>query len=390
MKHTFRINLYGKGNTLYSGESLNQYQEYPLSIKSDGISENYLTTQRRLDFLIEQQASRWCLSISKLTDNENPVVAYGCLLPVKDEMNRLGVGFIHAIESNSDWSPENIVLAITKMLLPKNTNKMRQLISNIAIGNNALNDLTDYMASIYENQDSFDSSKLIQQLNNPIKEIRQDCGGAVTLAWLAMITSHSNDHSPWEIYEEYSHKTNIVSIISSSHEAVQELSLVSYLDEVVRNQKFITKSFYELQDNSEDYQVSALSIHQKESHAHRDDYHKISIYGLLKRLFLHLKKTLGMKDTKNSVYIKMNTISNIYQDISDIQNLLDKLSETYNSRHLSGQEKIIRHAIAKIRKDPHLQACVDNALGTYNTEDLSKAIDHPVAMKMIEIVKKGS
>ena len=63
----------------------------------------------------------------------------------------------------------------------------------------------------------------------PIKEIQQDCGGASVTTWLAMAASHAASPAPWEIYEEYSHQTYVMSTISSFVGAKDKYLLSEYL-----------------------------------------------------------------------------------------------------------------------------------------------------------------
>jgi hypothetical protein len=395
MKHTFRINVSGKGYTLYSGETLLSYQEYNLGIKSDGISENYLSAQERLDLLMERQVSRWYLSVVRKTINENPVVAYGCFFSAKDEKNRSGLRFIHAIESTSDWSAESIVLAIIQMLSSKNTSKIRELISGIAIGTYFPNELTDYMASVYGKQDLNNSSTSTLHLNTrPIKEIRQDCSGATAFAWLAMTISHYNASPPWEIYEKYMNNTDTVSIFSSSSEAEKELSLSSFLYAISHNQKLIFQSFYKPRKRSRRNKASStdniysqsndkdLVNHGVSSKNHLALRNNKSIWRkLLDKLLWYIEKISRKPDKVHN--------STVAKSVVTIQSLLNKLSERYNSNHPTGQEIICRKAVDTINKDSNLQSCITSALKDVSIKDLSKAINHPVAASVIDRAKKN-
>jgi hypothetical protein len=429
MKHTFRINVCGKGYTLYSGETLLSYQEYNLGIKSDGISKNYLAAQERLDSLMEKQVSRWYLAVAKITINENPIVAYGCFLSAKDDKDRSGIRFIHAIESTSDWNAEDIVLAIIQMLSPKNTNKIRELISGVAIGNSIINDLTDYIASVCKKQDFNDSDTSPPYLNTrPIKEIKQDCSGATALAWLTMTISHSNTPPPWEIYEKYINYTDTVSIFSSSSEAEKDLSLASYMYAISHNQEFIFQPLYKPQEKSEKNKLGSINDErmspQLSNKNHLTKYRDKSFWRkLLEKLFLYAEEILrksnkdsnskmGMKNASAKSFPQGDNISatndlstgksasspidanysippEIDEPVLAIQSLLKKLSEKYNSDHPIGQERICNIAVDEIKKNLYLQCCIVNALRAVSMTELSKAINHPVAANLIDRAKKN-
>lgn len=229
MRHTFRLNVKGKGYTLYSENSSCKYQDFPLDIQSKYISQNYLCSQRKIDALLETQTARWSICIANNNVRDDLVTAYGCLLPIPDDKGRIGISFIHAIESGNEMSVEQVVILIGCLLAQKKIGYISNLIGGVAKGNISANELIEF----FTNHFRLSSNNLLSPSRSlkrfPIKEIQQDCGGATLTTWLAMATSHADSPAPWEIYEEYSHQTDTVSTISSLDSAKNIYLLSEYL-----------------------------------------------------------------------------------------------------------------------------------------------------------------
>lgn len=65
--------------------------------------------------------------------------------------------------------------------------------------------------------------------DKPIRKLTHDYGGASAVAWLAMIRSHSDTLPPWEIYEQHSTQSGLVSALSSCASASGEYELSDYV-----------------------------------------------------------------------------------------------------------------------------------------------------------------
>ncbi|MBN1935739.1 MAG: hypothetical protein JW934_13810 [Anaerolineae bacterium] len=97
--------------------------------------------------------------------------------------------------------------------------------------------LSDQFTKRYRRPSNFSINK-----SNPIKEIRHDCGGASAVAWLAMTISHLGTSSSWEIYEEYSRYTGVISTISSCIDASGVYSLSNYLYRLLLENLYILRT----------------------------------------------------------------------------------------------------------------------------------------------------
>jgi hypothetical protein len=227
IKHIFRINVYGRGYTLYSGYALSSYKEFPLDIQSDCISKNYLSAQKRIDTLLDTQTARWCFCSSNNYVDCRPVITYGCLLHVPDDTGRMGVSFIHGIESDEEFRGDQVVVSIAHLFSQKTIDKISLLIARVAKGTVHSGELIEFLTTHFNTKLNYPPRPLYSI--NPIKEIRQDCGEASIITWLAMMISHSDIPAPWEIYEEYSTQDKALSILSSLPIAKDKYLLSEYI-----------------------------------------------------------------------------------------------------------------------------------------------------------------
>lgn len=240
VKHTFRVNVFGRGYILLAGEEF-QYEEFPLDVQSYGISNNFLSAQRRIDRIMAKlNTPRWYFSIANLYANELPVVAYGCFLSSEDEKGRIGISFIHAVEVDSNSRLDEVMACIVRLLSQQNIDEISKLLSNLAKGLSTLDEVIRFLTN------QFNSSYrrlTIQPLSKAqaINSIQHDCGGASAVAWLAMASSHFNIPVPWEIYEEYSSYSGLIITKSSYTGSLKQYLLSEYLHKAI--------NFYELAQN---------------------------------------------------------------------------------------------------------------------------------------------
>lgn len=228
MRHTFRFNVHNKGYTLYSGSNSSTYQEFHLDMPSKDISRNYLSAQNRIDSLLETQTSRWSVCIINSDANSSLVTAYGCLLPIPDSKGRIGISFIHAIESSNELTIDQVIILIARLLSSRMIGQVNDLIAGVAKGSIPANNLIKFITNHFSEDSNYVMPSSYRKIS-PIKQIEQDCGGASIATWLAMAVSHLDAPAPWEIYEEYSQKTGIVSAISSFIDAKETCLLSEYI-----------------------------------------------------------------------------------------------------------------------------------------------------------------
>jgi hypothetical protein len=231
MRHTFRFNVAGKGYVLVSGEELSDgYREFPLDRVSQGISQNYLQAQKRIDTVIaKENISRWYLSIANLYANEKPTIAYGCLLLTEDDQGRQGINFIHAVEVPDDLRIDEVLICIIKLLSQENIKEISKALSDLAKGFTSIDYVVDFLTSHFIDPQYY-SVDLFDDQNTVIHKIEHDCGGSAP-AWLAMTISHLNIPLPWEIYEHYS-SIRRLETVSSLHSS-KEYLLSSFLHQMI-------------------------------------------------------------------------------------------------------------------------------------------------------------
>jgi hypothetical protein len=161
-------------------------------------------------------------------------------LPIEDDKGRTGISFIHAIESDENLKIDQVVVSISQLLLQQTIGQLSELIAGVAKGTVTSNFILEFLTVNF--QKHHQSSNYSLPKNRPIKEIKQDCGGASAATWLAMAISHLNSPAPWEIYEEYSYQTKLVSTVSSFNQATEKYSLSDYLYQIIREPELSKKS----------------------------------------------------------------------------------------------------------------------------------------------------
>lgn len=252
MRHTFRLNVYGKGYTLFSGQP-SQYKEFPLDIASQGIPRNYMCAQKRIDAMLKTQILRWHFSISNLYNNEFPVIAYGCFLPIPDDRGREGISFVHAIESDEILRMDEIVVCIIQLLSQRSIEEISKLLAGLAQGSCTPERATEFLTNPFKNPYRCSANSSANR-NQAIQLIWHDCGGSSAVAWLAMATSHLGNPPPWEIYEEYSGHVGCIATISSRVGASKMYSLSEYLHQLVYKHELLGNLYGPI-SNSKSHQV---------------------------------------------------------------------------------------------------------------------------------------
>ena len=133
MRHLIRMNVGGKGYTLYSGGPSAPYREHPLDIQSPGIPDNYIQAQKRIDELLTGSLHRPHICISNSEKSPSPLVVYGCNFPAEDEYGRMGLSFVHAIHEYSRPTAD-IVMSIARFLNPSTMDKICEDLASVALG----------------------------------------------------------------------------------------------------------------------------------------------------------------------------------------------------------------------------------------------------------------
>lgn len=232
MRHTLRLNSLG-GFVLFSGDKLKGYKSFDIDVISNGISHNYLLAQKRIDDLLDAGVPGWHFCVANLFNGERPVVVYGRSFPlINDDKGRPGIRFIHAVEVDAIQQIYSAVIGIIKLLsnqmIPKIDDVMTRLTDGTMTPQEAIGFFTNEFTKHHH---QFNKSSKIS--NSPIKEIQHDCGGASSVAWLAMTISHMSESSSYEIYETYNHEQGMKSTVSSCADASKKHVLSEYLYQII-------------------------------------------------------------------------------------------------------------------------------------------------------------
>jgi hypothetical protein len=216
-RHIIRVNVKGKGNSLYSGDSYNGFKEQPLGLASVNIPSIFLKAQKRLDSVLETRKLSWSLSF--LQDNaQNQIVAYGCFLEKPEEDNRTGLFFIHAIELNDHKNLFSGVSSIINLLSNSGVRIISKAVEDVAIGKRDVYEFLTTISQKIENALSLITEDVICQNLGEIKfsKIEHDCAGAAATAWLIMAGKTMNSNPPWEVYDTVGSNGNILTVVSPS------------------------------------------------------------------------------------------------------------------------------------------------------------------------------
>ncbi len=211
--HILRVNVYGKGFTLYAGNPSIGFKIQNLNIKSDVISNGYLKLQKRIDNILDSKLTLWTLSFRQDSPDEKPIIGYGIFVEnAKDDKGRsTGLYFIHAIEIDSSKYLFSSVEKVITFLSSKETSISSQ-IADVAIGKKDINEFLEEITKGCETiPDKFhEIGKNI--LPSKLKGIEHDYLGSNVFAWLMMAYNLNNSTKSWEVCDVYDRNKNITTI----------------------------------------------------------------------------------------------------------------------------------------------------------------------------------
>jgi hypothetical protein len=213
----FQINIYGRGYSLFAGDGRDGFNERPLGVVSDGITENYLAASRRITQATERSLGRWCFAVGNVDSTARPVVAHGYVFPIRDEHGRTGISLIHGIEVIPACDMNDVVLRIATFISPHNINQIAALLSGCASGQVDPDVVLRFLSAPFEDLTDAPGVRGIGRIGQrePVREVVHDCGGAPAVAWLLMTSSHRAVPAPWEIYEAVSGDGLSISTLST-------------------------------------------------------------------------------------------------------------------------------------------------------------------------------
>ncbi|NJK99657.1 MAG: hypothetical protein HC910_03490 [Spirulinaceae cyanobacterium SM2_1_0] len=95
----------------------------------------------------------------------------------------------------------------------------------------------------------------------------------------------------------------------------------------------------------------------------------------------------GDKVMGDKIGTQINHSQDLAQAARDIKNLLDQLSQDFDSTTPAGQAQIGAKVIEAMEKDPTLKARVVNALKEGGTTLIVEAVQHPAVKPVVAMVK---
>ena len=217
MKHLFRINIYGKGNTLLLIDN-NEIIELPLDLKSNNIPESFQRVQERIDETLDKKIVNW--STCFIRYNNNISFGYGAWLPIlKDDHDRSGIRFTHIMSIDKIELLYSYSINLIKIL---STNKTREIVD--AIGQISSKPDLDYKKLLNLLISHFDKSVIFggdlhatDYFLTNIGEIIHDSAGSSATSWLTFAYQKTiSDLNEWEVYDKIN-KDGIISTISTSY-----------------------------------------------------------------------------------------------------------------------------------------------------------------------------
>ncbi|HEY0072970.1 MAG TPA: hypothetical protein VGB77_02635, partial [Abditibacteriaceae bacterium] len=177
------------------------------------------------------------------------------------DKGRVGVPFLHAIETDQTTDILQIVNLIIQALSQQSFTKICESIEAIAQGRAQPLDIFNLLR-IHFDHGRCRNLNFSQYKPMPNKSIAHDCGGASAAAWLAMATSHLTIVGPWEIFDHYSPTDEFISTVSSYSKATQTLFLSEYLQAAISNYEIQTMQAQRLPPESN--QQTKISVLEPE------------------------------------------------------------------------------------------------------------------------------
>jgi hypothetical protein len=246
-QHIIRINVKGKGYSLYTGNPDWGFEEQSLNVSTRQIPESFLLAQQKLDTVLKTGKLSWSMSFRHDSRNTSPIVAYGSFTEAPDDKGRIGIFFIHAIELKHPNGIHSCVESIIALLSHKMIRDLTRIIADLAIGKlpadkslllisrnleKRIEDWNDRENFIYQSKDE----------NIRIRAIVHDCAGAAALAWLTTAYLKNNSNPPWEVYDMVDETGNIQTFVTSNDNQIIHASGIlrrdvkQYLDSILSNQ----------------------------------------------------------------------------------------------------------------------------------------------------------
>jgi hypothetical protein len=202
MRHFFRVNVAGQGNTLYAGSLRAGFRPQALDVVSPEVPAGYLCAQRRLDEAFAPRQPGWSLAMVRLDGRGWPVVAYAGQLVARDEGGRPGIVFVHGMELDKGEGLYPCVAGVLKGLSPGATRKLIRDLESLAAGKKdvAVEAFLRRTAGAVEALSSSGTRCGEDDLPD-VGVIEHDCAGAAPVAWLTMAAVQGRADPPWQVYD---------------------------------------------------------------------------------------------------------------------------------------------------------------------------------------------
>src|ERR1044071_2596200 len=225
-RHLFRINVAGRGYSLLVGNPLIGFQERPLEVESDLVSQNFLYAQNRIDEALASGILAWSMTF-RCDDEQRIVVAYGCRTDGLDDRGRHGLTFLHGIELPATVSVYACVRSLVRMLSPSGVAQLAKLIDGVAAGTVGEDEfLQEVSGSVERHLASLPAAITRPHLPPGVLGVEHDCAGAAPLAWSLLSLVHSDYDRPWEVRDIVRRDGVIVSLSTLSSTGMESSSIV--------------------------------------------------------------------------------------------------------------------------------------------------------------------
>lgn len=200
MRYVFRINVRGRGYSLYSCEQGGgALQRLPLDVTSPELPAGFIKAQNHIDELLERDPTRpyfWASS-----SKSSALVLYGCRFPVADEYGRQGLALVHGFHCLPSQILD-LVSCVARLVSPDLMVKVGDLVSRIATGRAEPADLVSVFDGLVRRA-PFPLYPAVSGAGPKVPLIGamvHDSGGTV-LAWLAMTLAHHRLKQPWVVFD---------------------------------------------------------------------------------------------------------------------------------------------------------------------------------------------
>jgi hypothetical protein len=234
--HIIRIYEQATGYSLYAG-CPSELSRHPLDLKSNKISQSYLSAQGRLDEVLDAMKGSWSMTFRWDGANTFPIVAYGGYIELPVENGQSGIVFLHAVELAKIDDLCSHVNAVITHLSNSGIRKLRRTIVDVAVGRSKAEEQANQIAKEFDDLISTIPVDRFAQASEltKIKCVEQDCAGASSVAWFVLAIQQAKSNPPWEVFDLFRRGEHLVTTVDTPYgqsmlaSEIQRQSLRQYL-----------------------------------------------------------------------------------------------------------------------------------------------------------------